>query len=303
MGGGQRNQQRRYSASFEDDRQSVRSEGGSIRLYSINDRLKHSQEKMERSNGSQYNSLANSNWDRQSQRDDRSERSYISNYERGNNNHRRGGRNYNNRQMYDKPPRFQKNQHQRQLNNKDNNEHIRSDTWRRSNNNMTNSYQDENSSYPSNGPESNSRSSSRARTLPRPSKSNLDDANPNSPSYRRSSQSPTHYANQYNRGGSGGGAGSRNRSGRNYNARYSSQSSLASETSTNTLDRRHNRQNRNFERRSQQQQPAQEQSWEDTHSMHGQPEESTWDTKDNNSELVRNARNTTKYMNYLSSKK
>ncbi|XP_036332602.1 GATA zinc finger domain-containing protein 14-like, partial [Rhagoletis pomonella] len=279
--GPQRNQQRRYSASFDDDH-SVRSDGGSIRLYSINDRLRHSQEKMERS-GSNFNSIANSNWDRQSQHaDDRSERSYISNYERGNN-YRRGNRHFNNRQNCDKPPRFQKQQQQQQQ--KDTN--IHSNSWRQSRHNvMNNSYHDENSAYRSNGPESNSRSSSRARTLPRPGKSrHFDDADEsanNAPPYRRSQSPSTHRQNQQRT--------------RNFNARYSIQSSLASEAS-GTFDRR--QRNRNFGRQSQQRQDR----WEDTHNVQAQPEDNSWDTKNENSELVRNARQTAKYMNYLSSKK
>ncbi|XP_011190328.2 myb-like protein U [Zeugodacus cucurbitae] len=281
--GQQNNQQHRFSTSFDDD-QSVRSDGGSIRLYSINDRLRHSQEKMERS-GNNFNSIANSNWDRQSQHaDDRSERSYISNYERGNN-YRRGNRHYNNRQTYDKPPRFQKQQQQQQ--HKDTN--IHSNSWRQSRNNvMHNSYHDENSSYRSNGPESNSRSSSRARTLPRPGKSRHfeeadESAANNASAYRRSQSPSTHRQHQQQRT-------------RNFNTRYSSQSSLASEASS-TFDRR--TRNRNFPRQTQQRQDR----WEDTHSVHGQPEDNTWDAKNDNSELVRNARQTAKYMNYLSSKK
>ncbi|XP_053965464.1 GATA zinc finger domain-containing protein 14-like [Anastrepha ludens] len=278
----QHNQQRRYSASFDDDH-SVRSDGGSIRLYSINDRLRHSQEKMERS-GSNFNSIANSNWDRQSQHaDDRSERSYISNYERGNN-YRRGNHHFNNRHNYDKPPRFQKPQQ------KDNN--IHSNSWRQSRNNvMNNSYHDENSSYRSNGPESNSRSSSRARTLPRPSKSrhfddaDADDGANNASSYRRSQSPSMHRQNQQHQQRT-----------RNFNARYSSQSSLASEASS-TFDRR--QRNRNFGRHAQQQQDR----WEDTHSVHDQPDSNARNAKNDNSELVRNARQTVKYMNYLSSKK
>ncbi|XP_037814141.1 probable serine/threonine-protein kinase clkA isoform X1 [Lucilia sericata] len=278
-----RNAQRRFSASFDDDRQSIRSDGGSIRLYSINDRLKHAQEKIERSgNQSSYTGIANSNWDRQSQRDDRSERSYMSNYERGNNHRRGGGRHYNNRPTYDKPPRFQKNN----KNSKDKN----SDTWRSSNSNLQ--YVDENSSYNTNGPESNSRSSSRARTLPRPAKSRID-GNNQSNNYRRS-QSP----NSYQQRGGGGNHHhqhhnqhqNKNRS-HKFGSRYSSQSSLASDASS-TLDRRHHQRNRSFSRRtsSQQQQdlPNDIQHWND---------------KDTNSELVRNARQTTDYMNYLSSKK
>lgn len=267
-----RNAQRRFSASFDDDRQSIRSDGGSIRLYSINDRLKHAQEKIERSgNQALYTGIANSNWDRQSQRDDRSERSYMSNYERGNNHRRGGGRHYNNRPTYDKPPRFQKNKH----NNQDKN----SDTWRSSSSNLQ--YLDENSSYNTNGPESNSRSSSRARTLPRPAKSRIDSNNQNS--YRRS-QSP----NSYQQRGGGHHHQNKNRS-HKFGNRYSSQSSLASDASS-TLDRRHHQRNRSFSRRtSSQQDPADDiQHWND---------------KDTNSELVRNARQTADYMNYLSSKK
>lgn len=299
-----RQRQRRYSASFDDDRHSVRSDsgsGGGIRLYSINDRLKHSQEKIDRNNSNAFNSIANSNWDRQSQRDDRSERSYASNYERGN--QRRGNRQYNNRQMYDKPPRFQKNQHQQ---NKDGSGsgNIKSETWRRS----ATSYHDENSSYTSNGPDSNSRSSSRARTLPRPAKSRFETTNTSNSSassyYRRPSQSPsTHFRDgQYN-----------NRNGGNNRGRHtrcSSQGSLNKESSSKLMDcRQNNRNNRNFDRLSKQPPPPQS-----THQQEGEDsgdiknsrqteEEKTWDSKDNNTELVRNARNTTNYMNYLSSKK
>ncbi|XP_065366622.1 GATA zinc finger domain-containing protein 14 isoform X2 [Calliphora vicina] len=255
-----RNAQRRFSASFDDDRQSVRSDGGSIRLYSINDRLKHAQEKIERTgNQTTYTGIANSNWDRQSQRDDRSERSYMSNYERGNN-HRRGGggRHYNNRPTYDKPPRFQKNKNAVGSNNADKN----SDTWRTSNSHLQ--YVDENSSYNTNGPESNSRSSSRARTLPRPAKSRIESNNQNN-SYRRS-QSP----NSYQRGGGNHHHHNHNQH-QNKNrthkvgSRYSSQSSLASDASS-TLDRRHHQRNRSFSRRSstqQQDQPNDIQHWND----------------------------------------
>ncbi|CAD7014786.1 unnamed protein product [Ceratitis capitata] len=273
------NQHRRFSASFDDD-QSVRSDGGSIRLYSINDRLRHSQEKLERS-GCNFNSIANSNWDRQSQHgDDRSERSYISNYERGNN-YRRGNRHFNNRNNYDKPPRFQKQQQ------KDSN--IHSNSWRQSRNNLiNNSYQDENS-FRSNGPDSNSRSSSRARTLPRPGKSRHfedvdNDANDGTLNYRRSKSPATHRQQQ------------QQQRSRNFNGRYSSQSSLASEASG-----AFNRRQRN-QKLAQQSQERQDR-WEDTHSVHGQQKDNLWDSKNENSELVRNARQTAKYMNYLSSKK
>jgi len=77
--GRSRDQQRRFSVSCDDDHHSVRSEGGgNLRLYSIHDRRKHSQERIERnmSGGGNYNSIVNSNWD-QRDRDDRSERSYI----------------------------------------------------------------------------------------------------------------------------------------------------------------------------------------------------------------------------------
>ncbi|XP_037948899.1 GATA zinc finger domain-containing protein 14-like [Teleopsis dalmanni] len=266
-----RHQQRRLSGSFDDDHNSVRSDGGNIRLYSVNDRLKHSQEKFERRIGNQHNSIANSNWDRQSQYDDRSERSYMSNYERGNNNNRRGGRNYGNRQTYDKPPRFLKHQQKEQYNNYNKDDKILSESWRRSDMYHNNPHHDNN--Y-----ESNSRSSSRARTLPRPAKTNMDDTNN---SYRRSI-SPTQ--NQYRRG-----RNTRNR--HNSNQRYSSQSSLVSDASS-TLERhyrdRHNQQHKQY---------AQNEDWNDK-------DNSNWDTKENNSEeLVRNARQTTDYMKYLSSKK
>ncbi|XP_013112554.2 putative uncharacterized protein DDB_G0286901 isoform X1 [Stomoxys calcitrans] len=310
-----RNAQRRFSASFDDDRQSVRSDGGSIRLYSINDRLKHAQEKIERSgNSSTYSGIANSNWDRQSQRDDRSERSYMSNYERGSN-HRRGGRHYNQRPMYDKPPRFQKN---KGANNGGENKNQSSETWRRSNSNLK--YYDENSSYNNtNGPESNSRSSSRARTLPRPAKSRMEGGTNNS--FRRS-QSPNSYQRGGGGGGNGGGMGGNHHNSHNNNHhnknrtrqfgnRYSSQSSLASEASS-TLDRHHHQRNRSFSRRNpsmqHHQQPPKELPQQQPQNLPPPPRkekenEDDWtDNEATNSELVRNARETTNYMNYLSSK-
>ncbi|XP_067630258.1 putative uncharacterized protein DDB_G0285119 [Eurosta solidaginis] len=282
----QHNQSRRYSASFYDD---TRSDGGSIRLYSINDRLRHSQEKMERGS-SNFNSIANSNWDRQSQHgDDRSERSYISNYERGNN-YRHGNRQYNNnnRHNYDKPPRFLKQQHQQQ---KETNVH--SISWRQSRSNSMNNSYDEQSSYQvSNGPESNSRSSSRARTLPRPGKSRQFDDDPDDASYQQQrSQSPSRHKQRHQQQRT-----------RNFNARYSSQSSLASEASSN-IDQRHQR-HRNFQRQSQQ---KRQERWNDnTNNARDQRrEDNVWDAANaaNESELVRNARQTAKYMNYLASKK
>ncbi|XP_030371160.1 GATA zinc finger domain-containing protein 14 [Scaptodrosophila lebanonensis] len=279
--GRSRNQHRRYSASFDDDHHSVRSDGGNLRLYSIHDRRKHSQERYERNLGSNnYNSIVNSNWD---QRDDRSERSYISNYERGN--YKRGGR-FHNRNTYDKPPRFQKQQQQQHHSphghqNKDN-QKIHSETWRRSNTSINNSYQDENCAYNSNGPESNSRSSSRARTLPRPPKSQMEEGGRKSNASYRYSQSPA-------RGGGAIGP-------RNFNSRYSSQSSLASEASS-TFDRRqpamhHQQRHRNFTRRSQ----------PDIHQPNAENWQAQGGTKDE-TELVRNAQQTTKYMNYLSAQK
>ncbi|XP_017044725.1 transcription factor mef2A [Drosophila ficusphila] len=286
--GRSRDQQRRYSVSLDDDHHSVRSEGGgNLRLYSIHDRRKHSQERIERNmtGGGNYNSIVNSNWD-QRDRDDRSERSYISNYERGNN-YKRGGR-FNNRNTYDKPPRFQKQQQQQQQmqqQHQGGHQKIHSDTWRRSNNAINNGYQDENCAYNSNGPESNSRSSSRARTLPRPPKSQMD----KSGGYRYN-QSPTH----------GGGGGPRF-------PRYSSQSSLASEASS-SFDRRQqtspqhqHQRHRHFTRRSQPDihQPQNEDNWQD---RGGQRQEQPPSGKEE-SELVRNAQQTTKYMNYLSAQK
>ncbi|KAH8297196.1 hypothetical protein KR044_006244, partial [Drosophila immigrans] len=313
-------QQRRYSISCDDDHQSVRSDGGgNLRLYSIQDRRKHSQERYERNlgGGANYNSIVNSNWD---QRDDRSERSYISNYERGNS-YKRGGR-YNNhsRNTYDKPPRFQKQQqlqqqqhqqqqHQQQQNQQQHKDHqkIHSETWRRSNTAINNSYQDENCAFNSNGPESNSRSSSRARTLPRPPKSQMEEGGRKS-NYRYT-QSPTHGA------GNGGGAG-----GQRSFPRYSSQSSLASEASS-TFDRRqppprhtqnqHQHQpqrHRNFTRRSQPNIHQPEDHQEGQHSSQQQQQQQStsnnWhEAGKDDSELVRNAQQTTKYMNYLSAKK
>ncbi|KAI8038833.1 transcription factor mef2A isoform X1 [Drosophila gunungcola] len=294
--GRSRDQQRRYSVSCDDDHHSVRSEGGgNLRLYSIHDRRKHSQERIERNmtGGGNYNSIVNSNWD-QRDRDDRSERSYISNYERGNN-YKRGGR-FNNRNTYDKPPRFQKQQQQQQQqqlqqHHQGGHQKIHSDTWRRSNNAINSGYQDENCAYNSNGPESNSRSSSRARTLPRPPKSQMD----KSAGYRYN-QSPTH------------GGGPRF-------PRYSSQSSLASEASS-SFDRRqqtspqhqHQHQHqpqrhRHFTRRSQPDihQPQNEENWQ-AQSGQGQAQEQPPPLKEE-SELVRNAQQTTKYMNYLSAQK
>ncbi|XP_016958507.1 protein kinase 4 [Drosophila biarmipes] len=290
--GRSRDQQRRFSVSCDDDHHSVRSEGGgNLRLYSIHDRRKHSQERIERnmSGGGNYNSIVNSNWD-QRDRDDRSERSYISNYERGNN-YKRGGR-FNNRNTYDKPPRFQKQQQQQQMQQQHQGGHqkIHSDTWRRSNNAINVGYQDENCAYNSNGPESNSRSSSRARTLPRPPKSQMDKGG------YRYNQSPTH---------GGGGGGPRF-------PRYSSQSSLASEASS-SFDRRqqtspqHQQQqhqhqrHRHFTRRSQPDvhQPQGEDNWQ---AQGGQGQEQQPSGKEE-SELVRNAQQTTKYMNYLSAQK
>ncbi|XP_034651024.1 uncharacterized protein LOC117890343 [Drosophila subobscura] len=287
--GRSRDQQRRFSVSCDDDQHSVRSEsGGNLRLYTIQDRRKHSQERHERnmSGGANYNSIVNSNWD-QRDRDDRSERSYMSNYERGNN-YKRGGR-FNNRNTYDKPPRFQKQQQQLQQH-QVGPQKIHSDTWRRSNTAVNSSYQDENCAYNSNGPESNSRSSSRARTLPRPAKSQMD-----KPNTYRYNQSPV-------RGGGAGGP-------RGF-PRYSSQSSLASEASS-TFDRRqqnspHNPQHqhqrhRNFTRRSQPDihQPQNEENWD----RRGQEQPPPAPSGKEESELVRNAQQTTKYMNYLSSQK
>ncbi|XP_068143668.1 dentin sialophosphoprotein isoform X2 [Drosophila tropicalis] len=303
LNGRSRNQQRRYSASFDDDQHSVRSEGGpNLRLYSIQDRRKHSQERYERNQvgglGANYNSIVNSNWD-QRDRDDRSERSYISNYERGNS-YKRGGR-YNNRNTYDKPPRFQKQQQQQQQQQQHHHHgqagghKIHSDTWRRSNT-AVNAYQDENCAYNSNGPDSNSRSSSRARTLPRPAKSQMDDGSRKS-NYRYS-QSPSHAK-------AGGSAGS---GAQHSFPRYSSQSSLASEASS-TFDRRqqhHSHQqpqrHRNFTRRSQPDihQPQNAGSWQ--HESPQSQSQSQPSSKDE-SELVRNAQQTTKYMNYLSAQK
>lgn len=294
-GGRSRDQQRRYSVSCDDDQHSVRSEGaGNLRLYSIHDRRKHSQERHERNmtgggGGGNYNSIVNSNWD-QRDRDDRSERSYISNYERGSN-YKRGGR-FNNRNTYDKPPRFQKQQQQQmqQQQHQGGHQKIHSDTWRRSNTAINASYQDENCAYNSNGPESNSRSSSRARTLPRPSKSQMD-----KPAGYRYNQSPTQ------------GGGPRF-------PRYSSQSSLASEASS-TFDRRQqtspqhqhqHQRHRHFTRRSQPDihQPQNEGNWQGQggQSGPGQGQEQPPSGKEE-SELVRNAQQTTKYMNYLSSQK
>ncbi|KAH8320715.1 hypothetical protein KR067_007288 [Drosophila pandora] len=291
--GRSRDQQRRYSASFDDDHHSVRSEGtGNLRLYSIHDRRKHSQERHERnmSGGGNYNSIVNSNWD-QRDRDDRSERSYISNYERGNA-YKRGGR-FQNRNTYDKPPRFQKQQQQQQQGQQPQHQpqggpqKIHSDTWRRSNTAINSGYQDENCAYNSNGPESNSRSSSRARTLPRPSKMDK------SGGYRYN-QSPT-------RGG-GGGGGPRF-------PRYSSQSSLASEASS-TFDRRQqtspqhpHQRHRHFTRRSQpdiHQPQNEDKNWQGGPQGGGQEQQAAGKEE---SELVRNAQQTTKYMNYLSSQK
>lgn len=303
--GSRQDHQRRYSISCDDDHQSVRSEGGAnLRLYSIHDRRKHSQERYERNVGANnYNNIVNSNWD---QRDDRSERSYISNYERGNN-YKRGGRyNNHNRNTYDKPPRFQKQQQQQQLQQQQQNQQhkdqqkIQSETWRRSNTAINNAYQDqENCAYNSNGPESNSRSSSRARTLPRPPKSQMDDDRGRKGGNYRYSQSPT-------RGGGGGGGGPRNF------PRYSSQSSLASEASS-TFDRRqpppHHHQpqrHRNFTRRSQPNihQPQEEAQAPQQQQQQQEPRGDNWhEAGRDESELVRNAQQTTKYMNYLSAKK
>ncbi|KAH8401284.1 hypothetical protein KR009_004399, partial [Drosophila setifemur] len=292
---GRSRDQRRYSASCDDDHHSVRSEGaGNLRLYSIHDRRKHSQERHERnmSGGANYNSIVNSNWD-QRDRDDRSERSYISNYERGSN-YKRGGR-FNNRNTYDKPPRFQKQQQQQQMQQQQlqqmqqqphqgGPQKIHSDTWRRSNTAINSgSYQDENCAFNSNGQESNSRSSSRARTLPRPSKMDKSGG-------FRYNQSPTH------------GGGPRF-------PRYSSQSSLASEASSN-FDRRQpnspqhpHQRNRHFTRRSQPDvhQPQNEENWQGRQG--GQDQRSASNTGKEESELVRNAQQTTKYMNYLSAQK
>ncbi|XP_020818176.1 GATA zinc finger domain-containing protein 14 [Drosophila serrata] len=294
--GRSRDQQRRYSVNCDDDQHSVRSEGaGNLRLYSIHDRRKHSQERHERNmtgggGGGNYNSIVNSNWD-QRDRDDRSERSYISNYERGSN-YKRGGR-FHNRNTYDKPPRFQKQQQQQMQQQHQGGGHqkIHSDTWRRSNTAINSGYQDENCAYNSNGPESNSRSSSRARTLPRPSKSHMD----KSAGYRYN-QSPT-------QGGGGGGGGPRF-------PRYSSQSSLASEASS-TFDRRQqtspqhqHQRHRHFTRRSQPDihQPQSDSNWQGQGGQNGPGQEQPSSGKEE-SELVRNAQQTTKYMNYLSAQK
>ncbi|EDW01750.1 GATA zinc finger domain-containing protein 14 [Drosophila grimshawi] len=325
-GRSRQDQQRRYSISCDDDHQSVRSEGrGNLRLYSIDDRRKHSQERYERNLGgsSNYNNIVNSNWD---QRDDRSERSYISNYERGNS-YKRGGRHNNhNRNTYDKPPRFQKQHQQMQQQHHDQHQQhhqqhrdqqkIHSETWRRSNTAINNAYQDENCAYNSNGPESNSRSSSRARTLPRPAKSQMDDGTrkSNSNAYRYS-QSPTRP------GGSGSGGVGIVGGPRNFQ-RYSSQSSLASEASS-TFDRRqrapdqraHSHQHqpqrhRNFTRRSQPNihQPQEQQQGPSSQEQQQHPHpnaDNTWHeaVDKDESELVRNAQQTTKYMNYLSAQK
>uniref|UniRef100_A0A1B0FIS5 MIF4G domain-containing protein n=1 Tax=Glossina morsitans morsitans TaxID=37546 RepID=A0A1B0FIS5_GLOMM len=278
--------QRRFSASFEDDRNSVHSEGGSIRLYSINDRLRHAQEKIERGNNSQYSSLANSNWDRQS-RDDRSERSYQSNYERGN--QRRGARSYNNRSNYDKPPRFQKQKH-----NHNNEKRIVSESWRRSNN--ANNFANDSSSYNANDHDVKERNFSRAQTLPRPAKSRIDGVNhSNAGNYRRS-QSPVGYERNSNHSNHQGKMRSHNFN----NQRYSSQSSLTSETSgcqpsqqQQQQQQHHHQRNRSFKRRSQP--PPQTYNHEEDWNCE--------DAKGTSDELVRNAQQTTKYMNYLSSKK
>ncbi|XP_055917059.1 uncharacterized protein DDB_G0283357 isoform X2 [Eupeodes corollae] len=248
-GNGNGRNNRRFSGSYDDDHHSSsRSEGGSnIRLYSINDRLRHSQTKSNNGDG-------NGGWER----NNGGYRNFNGNSRGRGNGHNGGNRSYNYRNTYDPPPRFQKAEKMRNS--------MERDQWR--NNAGRNQNDDENSSQVGDG----SRSSSRARTLPRPPKGKFDSYN----------------------GGGGGGGGNRSQSPNNYRQhnrpqnsrnfsrsnRYSSQSSLASETSS-TWDRRHHR--RNFSNR--QSPNTQHNEWEDTHSVHGQPEEDNWDKKDNNSEL------------------
>lgn len=255
---------RRFSGSYDDDHQSLRSEGGSnIRLYSINDRLRHSQTKS--NNGDSGSN--NSGWERNN---GGGYRNFNGNFRR-NNGHNNGGggggNNRNYRNTYDPPPRFQKAEKMRNS--------MERDQWR---SNYGNNHHDDDNNSQAGGDGNGSRSSSRARTLPRPPKGKFDSYNGSGGSVGggnaggNRSQSPNSYRQN-----------NRPQHSRNFNRsnRYSSQSSLASETSS-TWDRRHHR--RNFSNR---QSPHKHRNneWEDTHSVHGQPEEENWDKKDNNSEL------------------
>ncbi|XP_055858680.1 probable serine/threonine-protein kinase dyrk1 isoform X3 [Episyrphus balteatus] len=234
---------RRFSGSYDDDHHSSRSEGGSnIRLYSINDRLRHSQTKSNNGDGG---------WER----NNGGYRNFNGNSRGGRGNGHNGGNRNNYRNTYDPPPRFQKAEKMRNS--------MEREQWR--NNYGNNHHDDENSSQAGGD---GSRSSSRARTLPRPPKGKFDSYNGGGGNNRNHSPSSNNYR-QNNRP-----QNSRNFSRSN---RYSSQSSLTSETS-GTWDRRHHR--RNFSNR--QSPHTQHNEWEDTHSVHGQPEEENWDKKDNN---------------------
>lgn len=256
--------------NYDDDRHSVRSEGGSIRLYSVSDRLKYAQR------GNNPN-----NWDRNYHSYDRNRRSSSrnSNHQYENNRNYHGKNNNRNYNTYRPPPRFA------------NNNSNSTDLWRNGSEHNYGSRQNLNS---------NSRSSSQTRErYPRnpQQRNNYENYNGrnNSPSSSKNSFNNQKHKNNFNRNNNYNNNQNRQQTrnfGHNRNNRYGSHNSLTSDTGTwETRGRRRNSRGKSQDFY----------SHDDTRSLHDQNEDD-WNPPSENSEIVKNARNTTNYMKYLSKK-
>lgn len=270
--------QRRQSGNFEDDRQSVRSEGGTLKIYNVKDKQRHNNHN--RNSNNNWNNSHRYNQGRRYENDSGSRSGsnynldYVGNNNRSNENlNEKRSNNYRNNNTYERPPRFR----QKDM----------SKTWRHNNSRPSSSTRDE---YRDDSRDqfNNSRSSSRTRTLPRNSRrgGNMNNG--------RRSVSPSHSTvsernfrpHQQRHFGS-------NNHQNNNNTRYSSQSSLASDYGT--WDRRSN----NFRRNDHgpNNKFRQHDSWNRRNDSHNNDHESISNTND---EIVKHARETTKYLETLS---
>ncbi|XP_055374139.1 GATA zinc finger domain-containing protein 14 [Condylostylus longicornis] len=288
----------RYSANFEEDRSSVRSEGGSIKLYNAGD-YRHSRTSgrdIDSSSRDRMSAVDRNSWDRGGEYNSYDGRRRSSSRSQQDNNYNNNnGNNNRSRNTYDRPPRF------RNLDNQ---------SWRIA--------AQEKKYDRSSSKGSESRGSSMNHTFPRSHRQGSYD-NYNGENFRSSknnllrNQTPeinlndgsneTENFNSKKSTDKGSNADLSNNQrpqqsrnfGRSNNDKYGSHYSLSS-VDSGTWQRRGRPKNRNSYRR-------RSQDWDDTRSLHENysSSDNKWDNlKDN--ELVKNARNTTKYMQYLSRK-
>lgn len=256
-----------YNMGYDDDRHSIRSEGGSIRLYNVNDRLRRAQ----RNNGGN-----GGGWERNYNSYDRNRRSSSRNsnnqYDNNRNYRNKNNRGYN---TYNRPPRFSNNELWRNGSDYGGSRQNLQGSNSRSSSQNRDRYPPR-SRYDNYGGRSASPTSSKQSFSNPKGKDNFNrhngfNRNPQQQQHRQQSRNFAH----------------------NRSNRYGSHNSLTSDTGT--WERRGRRRNSRGK-------SEDYYSNDDTRSLHDNQNDDDWHAPTESNELIKNARNTTDYMKFLSKK-